>query len=120
MREPSNLVRSQYPKLVRDYMPIIIRREGATPQFRKLTGADKVQALMDKLHEEVHELEEALSSGRTDQMTEEFADVFEVLTELVYSSGTYMSSVNEYRDQKGAIKGRFSDGIYMEGVEIDE
>lgn len=120
MKTPSDLNECQYPKLVRDYMPLIITREGATPIFRYISGAEKKSALIDKLREESAELISAIESGDIVSITSEFADLFEVLKALVCETGTYMSAVNDYQAQKLGSKGGFSKGVYMEGVELNE
>ena len=117
MREPSELPNCQYPKLVRDYMPALIQREGGTPIYRRLKAQDKAAALKVKLNEEVEELYSALALDDKAAITEEIADLLEVLTALAYANGIYMSSVELQRQEKAAIKGTFSEGVWMESVE---
>lgn len=120
MKHPSEIPTSQYPKLVRDYMPLIISREGATPVFRYISGEEKRSALVDKLREESAELFAALESGNLEEIAAEIADVQEVLKAIAQTNGIQMSMIADHQMQKAAVKGTFSRGVYMEAVELNE
>lgn len=116
MREPSPLAICQYPKLVRDRMPQIISSEGRTPNFTKLDLKAKQIALKDKLLEEYTELVDAIKNNNRQSIAEEIADLIEVLTALTYSFDIYPNEVDDIREKKNIIKGKFNDGIWMESI----
>lgn len=120
MKHPSEIATSQYPKLVRDYMPLIITREGATPIFRYISGDEKKAALVNKLGEESAELLVALESGNLEEIASEIADIQEVLRAIAQVSGIQMNTIADHQMQKAAVKGAFSKGVYMEAVELNE
>lgn len=118
-REPSPLAECQYPKLVRDYMPAIISRDGRKPIYKQLKDDEYREALKKKLSEEFAELLDAIDQGDKKSITEELGDMFDVLTALSHSHNIFIDDVEMVREQKGAVKGKFGLGIWMEAVELN-
>ena len=95
-------------KLVRDKIPEILQREGK--KFRvvaRLRGEELVQALIDKLREEVEEF----ASTRS---IEELADILEVVDALARQLGSSLEQVLELKRRKQLERGGFQEGIVIE------
>lgn len=105
----------QYKKLVRDNIPGWHRENGHTVKGRTLTGRDLRAALCEKLHEEADEVDAALSKQ---ELTEEIADVEQILHDLCAEEGILPSEVETARLAKADRKGGFRTGAYIETVTI--
>ena len=99
----------KYQKLVRDYIPEIIRRAGSEPVTSIADDALYARKLREKLQEEVAEF---LNSGKS----EELADILEVLYALAREQGLSPEAVEELRVQKGQQRGSFQNRIILEEV----
>ena len=82
--ETNTPIENQYPKLVRDKIPEIIKKDGMVVRSHVATPEEYIQHLFSKLLEESSELKNA--RGRDHQM-EELADVREVLASLQIAIG---------------------------------
>ena len=103
-----------FPKLVRDRIPDLIKERGATPRVQLLSDRDLHHWLIRKLREECSEFEEAPS-------VEELADVLEVIVALASSIGATFEDVEMERQRKFSERGGFQKGILLEGIdESDE
>ena len=105
-----------YNKLVRDRIPEIIEASGKKVNYRVLSDDEFVQALKNKLLEEVNEL---LAAGTKEEYMEELFDVQDVLTTLkVYSLADYDSKYMAYIGaKKKSEKGSFYKKYFLESVE---
>lgn len=100
-----------YKKLVRDNIPAIIQANGQKPLVRRLdSDKEYLEELIRKLKEEVSEFED-------DRSIEELADIKEVLVAIREALGIHADELEEARQKKAAKNGRFSQRIYLEGVE---
>lgn len=97
-------------KLVRDKIPQIIIEKGGFPRTRILEKAEYVEALKDKLSEEV---EEYLESGEI----EELADICEVVDAISLATGSDPDEVDKLRKEKASQRGGFTERLYLEGVD---
>lgn len=98
-------------KLVRDRIPEIIAKNGATAHIRRIETDDEyVRELFKKLTEESTELKQTPT-------IEELADVKEVFDALVAALGYVAEDVEVARQQKAVSNGQFNDRIFLISTE---
>lgn len=102
-----------FAKLVRDNIWRWHEENGHTVTGRKLTGAELRKALCEKLHEEADEVDAALSK---EELTEEIADVRQILDDLCLEEGIGEVELKAAQAKKAARKGGFREGHYIETV----
>lgn len=104
-------MRVPLPKLVRDYVPELIKKEGGSPKVEILhDDRAYLRALNDKLLEELEEYRENFS-------VEELVDVIEVveaLTELFEKVAP--SELKRVRNDKRALKGGFTGRVFLKSI----
>ncbi|MGB3023330.1 MAG: nucleoside triphosphate pyrophosphohydrolase [Candidatus Saccharimonadales bacterium] len=103
----------RFDKLVRDKIAKWHIESGHTPVTRQLVGADLIAALCKKLHEEADEVNGALDK---DELTEEMADVQQILHDLCAVAGVDMADLEKVRVAKAERKGGFQEGVYIDTV----
>ena len=96
-------------KLVRDFIPKIIKESGKVPVTCQVSGVDLYQALKMKAREEIDELFESESS----EVLEEIADVYEVLMSLVRSQNQEWSTIEHIATSKRNKRGGFDEGQWL-------
>lgn len=98
-----------YNKLVRDYIPDIIKENGACP-VTEILGDNEFKAMLDK--KLVEEVEEYLK----DDNVEELADIMEVLLAILrFKNITTLEFGNVVKDKKDK-KGGFERRIFLKEV----
>jgi len=98
-------------KLVRDYIPAIIKEDGKTPVVHIVKNKDRHHIwLLDKMIEEMNEFYD-------DPSYEEAADVYEVFRSLVKLYEMDMEKIIEEAERKCHERGSFNDGIILERVD---
>jgi predicted house-cleaning noncanonical NTP pyrophosphatase (MazG superfamily) len=97
-------------KLVRDLIPHVIESQGHVAVTRVLHGDEYEEALHDKLVEEVAEMLEATG----DQILDEAADVYEVLSALVGRHGYSMDDVRDAAATRRVARGGFTERLWLE------
>ena len=102
-----------YNKLVRDYIPQIIRATGKKPVYRILTEDEYKQALKAKLLEEVNEF---LDAKTNEEMKEEIVDIKQVLSTII-EIFELKSGLERIAFNKTIEKGEFSRRYFLESVE---
>jgi len=100
----------QVNKLVRDKIPGIIGETGATPNFRLLDDKEFLDALNDKLLEEVEEY-------KKEKNLEELADILQVICTISEVIGGGQRELEYLRDEKAMERGRFDMHVFLESVE---
>ena len=99
-----------YNKLVRDKIPEIIRNDnGCQPVTRVMADQEYLDALEQKLQEEMREY---LESGDV----EELADLEEVLRAILDAKGVDYTAFENIRQGKVDKRGAFKDKIFLEKV----
>lgn len=98
-----------YHKLVRDRIPQIIRAGGNDCETRRLEDGEYLQALEEKLTEELSEYRE---SGQL----EELADLLEVMMALVKAKGSTWQDLEQIRLDKHAKRGGFAEKLLLISV----
>lgn len=101
-------------KLVRDRIPELISAEGRKPIVKSLSGEALLAALYDKLAEEHEEL---LAADGTDAISEEIADMIEVLIGIAAQYGRDAVELMDVVARKRAERGGFASGLFYEGDE---
>ena len=104
-----------YKKLIRDNIPEIIAAKGQMPVIRALDDNEYLNALNQKLHEEVSEYLE-------DNCLEELCDIFEVAYAIARIKGYSDKDIKDCRDAKNLKNGAFNKKLFLEKViaECDE
>lgn len=108
----------QFPKLVRDKIPGIIKKDKKTPVFHQAEDGEYYFALRNKLNEEVSEL---LSAQDRKSFIEEAADVLDVLEAMMsLSTGKNritFAEIENMRHLKQSTRGKFSRRIILDRIE---
>lgn len=109
-------MKTKYPKLVRDNIPEIIKDNGEKARITALKNDNYFDFfLKKKLREETTEL---INAKNDEERLEEAADLVEVVeTFLKFHEIGDMDTLNEARDRKNAIKGKFDKRFIMETCE---
>jgi len=97
-------------KLVRDKIPGIIIENGEMPNFRILDGDEFLEALNDKLMEEVAEYQESKN-------LEELADILQVICAISEVIGGGQGELEYIRDEKAAERGAFRTQLFLESID---
>ena len=100
---------TRYDKLVRDYIPYILKEKQLDFTVRKVEGEEYLMALKNKLKEEVGEYLENPS-------LEELADIREVLDALVLAHGYELHDFSYVKRHKRCQKGGFEKAVFLEEV----
>ena len=107
-------MRKDYSKLVRDKVPDIIEAAGKKLLTRRLSEDRYKRALKQKLVEEAREVQGAESIA---ELTEELADVAEVMDTLIAVLGISWQEVREAQKQKKLERGGFEKRLKLMWVE---
>jgi predicted house-cleaning noncanonical NTP pyrophosphatase (MazG superfamily) len=99
-----------YNKLVRDKIPQLIEESGRKQTSRVLNEGEYINALIDKI---IEEIEEFRASGEE----EEIADVYEALDCLVKLKGYEPMHIDYIRLIKREARGSFKERILLIDVE---
>lgn len=98
-------------KLVRDFIPDIIRKLGREPEVHHLVGHELVAALGAKLVEEAQEAAEAV--GCREDLVEELADLREVIAALMAAREITDTEVARAAAVKVEQRGAFGSGAWL-------
>lgn len=97
---------TEFHKLVRDRIPDLIHEQGETTHIRILEDDEYLQALENKLDEEVAEF-------HGNKNLEELADVLEVVYALAESQGASVQELLNVYEKKHNERGGFSKKIFL-------
>ena len=98
-----------YNKLVRDNIPNIIKKNGATPIVRILDDEEYFKELNRKLKEELNEYLDGND-------IEELADLYEVMLAVLDYKKMSLMEFDIIRKMKVEKRGAFKNKIYLESV----
>jgi len=103
---------NQYPKLVRDNIPQIIKdKTGTEPEVKILENDEEfLKYLLKKLVEEAKELEQSTEVGNTE---EELADVLEIIETILKLKNWTMADIAKIQTEKRTNNGGFEKKILM-------
>ncbi|MDV3350692.1 nucleoside triphosphate pyrophosphohydrolase [Leptothoe sp. LEGE 181152] len=107
-------MRKDYNKLVRDKVPDLIEAAGKKFLTLRLSEDKYKRALKQKLVEETREVQGAESIT---ELTEELADVAEVMDTLIVVLGISWQEVREAQKQKRLERGGFEERLKLMWVE---
>jgi predicted house-cleaning noncanonical NTP pyrophosphatase (MazG superfamily) len=99
----------KYNKLVRDFIPEIIKAEGKTPIWHVETGETLLSRRKEKAREE---LKEFLKNPNK----EELADIYTALRAICESLGMDISDIESVIGKKNKEKGAFKKGIILDEI----
>ena len=114
---PTNLViERQYPKLVRDNIPEIIEKKTGKPPSTSILADDDqfLHYLLKKMVEEATELEHSIE---TDNMQEELADIFELITAILKLKHWTIEDIITVQQEKRLKNGGFNKRILLNNIE---
>lgn len=103
---------NEYPKLVRDRIPDIIKdKTDKFPEIRVLESDEEyLKYLLKKVVEEARELEYSVKEGNT---KEELADVLELVKAIMELKGYSAEEIEHLREEKATKNGGFKKRILM-------
>jgi len=102
-------MQTYHNKLVRDKIPEIIEAQGEAPICRVLTNPEYLDALNQKLQEEVSEYLQ-------DNGVEELCDILEVIYAIAAAKGYTVQDLTKTRSAKNEKNGAFNRKIFLERV----
>ncbi len=101
-------------KLIRDNVPNSITEQGRTPNLKTLSDSEFEKEIFDKLVDESKEVTEAKSDQ--DHLSEEIADVFEVLDSIIKTKNLNYNHIKKIQSDKKEKWGGFDQQIWLESV----
>ena len=110
---------TEYNKLVRDFIPEIIKSQPSTISVKHREIQDNkefIEALLDKLCEEANELRNAYYMN-DEKSLEELADVQEVVNKILKEFGYTKTALVNSMHNKTIQKGAFDRRIFLETVD---
>lgn len=106
-----------YHKLVRDYIPQIIKEDGRNPIIRILNDEEYKEMLEAKLLEEYNEVLEAKTS---EDRIEELGDMLEIMQALATLEDKTLEDIISTAKIKRLKRGGFEKKIFLESVLDDD
>ncbi len=110
-------MRFKVEKLIRDRLPAIMRGQGLAVFDRRLDDADYDAALRAKL---IEEATEAQGAGARAELTDELADLTEVMLALAALHGIAPDEIEARRLAKREERGGFDARVFNAAVEADD
>jgi predicted house-cleaning noncanonical NTP pyrophosphatase (MazG superfamily) len=106
-------VENEYPKLVRDNIPDIIKnKEGVEPTYRILDDdAEFFATLLKKITEEAAEIQQSIKNENTE---EELADLLELIETTATLIGKTPEDIKSVQKEKREKRGGFEKRIFMD------
>lgn len=109
------LKKIKFDKLIRDKIYYIMLERDVNITTRNLNPDDYIQALFQKLYEEIDELKDAQTQT---ERIEEMADVMEVIQSLIKVLNTTADEVERVRLDKFQARGGFTDQRYVDYITL--
>jgi len=100
----------EFYKLVRDKIPIKIKRNDETVVTTNVTPNELIYLLKEKAVEEAYEF---YWSKQNDNMIEELADILEVIKGSCKAFGINFNEIETISDRKKEARGGFDEGVYL-------
>lgn len=107
----------EFNKLIRSKIPARMVEEGVRINKSELSDDDYAKQLKLKLLEEA---EEVFTASSKNKITEELADVMEVINTILTTYGIAMEEVEQKRVEKREINGDFRKENYINFIEVEE
>lgn len=99
-----------FNKLVRDRIPEIIAKNGGNPTVKTLNDEEYETAIFEKLKEECAEV---VATENNDDLTEELADLFEVINAILKTKNITFDEIEKVRLSKKEKRGGFDKKIFL-------
>ena len=103
----------KYDKLVRDYIPDMIRSRDGEPIVRVLNNQEYWEYLLKK---DIEELEEVKKAKSLAERKEELADKLELIRAMAEYNGFRLEDIIEEADRKRKKNGGFQKRLLLEKV----
>lgn len=110
--------RFRFDKLVRDKLPEKYSELNQHIVSRRLVGQQLLSALRLKWIEEIQEV--PLETGTREEIVDELGDAKQAYEDIKTSLGITEEEIETARLEKLEKKGGFSEGIFVETIELDE
>ena len=107
----------QFNKLVRDKIPTAIKSRGGIVAARKLNQKEYVKELIKKLNEETSELGRNLPPT---EVTEELADIIEVVSAIQKVFKISDSELQSIRQKKNLKNGAFDKRLFIDRIKVSD
>lgn len=107
--------REFFNKLVRDKIPELIASKGGKPEYEIMNDENYISKLREKLLEESNEV---LTAKTKDDITEELADLLEVMQALASFNEINFADVEKTRKLKKEKRGGFDLKILLKSTKI--
>ena len=107
--------RKVFNKLVRDKIPALLDENGGETETKILNDKEYIKCLYEKLKEECTEVTEATSK---EDLTEELADLYEVILSLIKVQNITTQDIENIRIQKKKKRGGFDSKIFLKSSNI--
>ena len=104
-----------FNKLVRDKIPELIASKGGKPEYEIMNDENYISKLREKLLEESNEV---VTAKTKDDITEELADLLEVMQALASFNEINFADVEKTRKLKKEKRGGFDLKILLKSTEI--
>lgn len=104
-------------KLIRDKVPELLQAKEVVIHERILDDVEFISKLKEKLLEEA---DEVLEAANREELTEELADVLEVVYTLSKATGIPLNLIEEARIKKLSFKSGFEKKIFCHTMEVDD
>lgn len=105
-------MRKTYHKLIRDRIPEIIEKDGATYKTRFLDEEEFKIELLKKLIEEAQEVMGAKDDHK--ELVKELGDVLEVIDYIIESFGLEKSEIEKVKSERKNSRGGFDKKLFLE------
>lgn len=105
-----------FNKLVRDNIPNVISTHGEEVEVVELAGTALIESLKRKIVEEAFEI---LDARNTEELSEEIADLYEVIDKLTYELGIDKKRITSLQKTKAGKKGGFSKGLLLRKTTLE-
>jgi predicted house-cleaning noncanonical NTP pyrophosphatase (MazG superfamily) len=106
----------KFNKLCRDKISELMRRQGVIVHERIMENKEFIIRLKEKLLEET---QEAIETNSKEELSEELADILEVMHALAKTSQISFEEIEKKRQNKQLVKGGFEKKIYCSHIELD-
>jgi len=111
------MVKFSCKKLGRDKGLEGFKSQNIKPTYKFLSGNELREALKHKLIEESHEV---TKTRDRQEIIDELADVWEVISGLCKAYEIPIKEVEQIKEKKYSERGGFEKGLYIETLEMDE
>ncbi len=106
-----------FNRLVRDKLPAEYEKLGEKATYRKLSELQHLEALREKV---IEELREVPLDGSIEDFEKEVADTQQAIDDLVALKGANPQAIHDIKLKKADKKGGFKGGHFVETLELSD